>query len=299
MASGFSGRRIGAQELQVRRAPAKLGERRCDRCVVAVAGEVDEEQVFPATGARRPRLDARHRHAVPGEGLQQRVHRAGMVGCRHDQRGLVVSGRADLLAPEHPEARPVVGFVLDVGGEHRDGVGRCGDLAGDGGGLRLGDGEPRSLGVARDDDAGHGRQVPREPTDALRERLGVRVDPLHRRQVRSAREQVLLDAQLHLAHHRQVGRAHQVERAAHGALSRVFDWDDREVAATRLRGAEGLVDRAFGHRLDECAEMPGDRGVRERARRTEIGDRKATLEREAGRHDLAEDPGHGLVGKRT
>src|SRR6476469_10075616 len=73
-----SGERSGvrAQQLEERRALAELGERSGDGRVLAVPGEVHEEQVFPQAGARRARLEARHRHAVLRERLEQRMDRA-------------------------------------------------------------------------------------------------------------------------------------------------------------------------------------------------------------------------------
>ena len=82
-----------------------------------------------------------------------------------------------------------------------------------------------------------------EPLHALRERLRVRIDLRHLAQRCRVRQQVLPDAQLDLAADRQVGRAHQVERAAHRALGRVLDGHDRVVGLPALAGAEDLVDR--------------------------------------------------------
>ena len=58
------------------------------------------------------------------ERLEQLMHRARPVRARHHERRLVAAGRADLLAAEHPEARRVVGLVLDVRRERRKAVDR-------------------------------------------------------------------------------------------------------------------------------------------------------------------------------
>jgi hypothetical protein len=58
-----------------------------------------------------------HAQAVLGEGLEHVVQRAGLVLDEHQQRGAIVARRREQLAPEHQEARGVVGTVLDRAGD--------------------------------------------------------------------------------------------------------------------------------------------------------------------------------------
>ncbi len=203
------------------------------------------------------------------------------------------------MSPEHPEARRVVRLVLDVRREHGDAVNCRGDLARDRRGVFFLRGEARSLGVAGDGNARNRRQVAREPLRALRKRLRMRVDLDDAIEAGCVRQQVLLHAQLDLAADRKLGRVHQVERAADGALRGVLDGNHAVVGPARLARAENLVDARARQRIDELAEMLADGRVAERARRTEVCDAQALLECQACRHHLAEDADDRRVGQRA
>ena len=122
---------IRSQQLQERRALRAARPARRPPARRPMAVEVDEEQVLPQAGARRPRFEPRHADAVPGERLEQRVHGARAVLRRHHQRRFVAPGRRDAVPAEHPEARRVVRLVLDVRREHVEAVDRRRGLAGD------------------------------------------------------------------------------------------------------------------------------------------------------------------------
>src|SRR5512139_1034573 len=112
--------RIRTQALVERALLLQFAERGRDLRVVGVAFDVDVEVVLPGADARRPRLQARHRHAVRRQRLEHVEHRAGAVRHRQDQRRLVARRRSRWLRglrAEHDEARPVVGIVLDVRGD--------------------------------------------------------------------------------------------------------------------------------------------------------------------------------------
>ena len=156
----------------------ELGERRRHRRVVAMADEVDEEQVFPQAGARRARLEARHRHAVLRERLEQlRSTAPGRFGADITSDVSSWPDGADLLATEHPEARRVVGLVLDVRRERSRG--RRSRPHSRRRSRRRPPRPPRAraasalLATATRGTAG---QMLREPLHALRERLRVRID---------------------------------------------------------------------------------------------------------------------------
>src|SRR5438132_47015 len=88
----------------------------------------------------------------------------------------------------------------------------------------------------------------------------------------------------------------EVSSRPEGARGGVVDAHDRVVGLTRLGGTENFVEGCVGLGVDEIPEMPGNRGVAERSCRPEIRDAKFLLERETGRHDLAENGGDGVVG---
>ncbi len=141
--------------------------------------------------------------------------------------------------------------------------------------------------------------VCREPVHALRERLGVRVDPRHVGQRARIGQEVLLNAQFDLAAHGQVGRAHEVERSSDRAFGGILDRHDRIVGLAALDGAEDLIDRRIRRRVDERAEVLRDRRVAECSRGSQVGNAQLLLERQACRHDFAEYAGHGRVGQRS
>src|SRR5207302_9404700 len=66
-----------------------------------------------------------------------------------------------------------------------------------------------------------------------------------------------------------------------------------------LHRAEDLVDRGRGKRFGGEAEMLQRRALAEGAPGPEVGDRDRALEREARRHDLAEEERHGLGSERA
>ncbi len=66
---------------------------------------------------------------------------------------------------------------------------------------------------------------------------------------------MLADAQLDLADHRQLGLAHEIERASHRPLGRVLDWHHRVVGLPRFGCSEDLVDRRVRLGVHEVAEM--------------------------------------------
>src|SRR5215470_3356397 len=127
----------------------------------------------------------------------------------------------------------------------------------------------------------------------------MRVDTRHRAEGRHGGQQMLRDAQLDLADDDQLGLAHEVQRAADGALGGVLDGHHRVVGLAGFSSAEDFVDRRVGLGVDEIAEMPSDGGMAERTRRPQVGDAQPALEREARRHHLAENAGNRLVGQRA
>ena len=87
-------------------------------------------------------------------------------------------------------------------------------------------------------------------------------------------------------------------RAADGAFGRILDRHHGVVRLAAVDRAEDVVERRRRHRLDERAEVLGDRGVAERAGGPEVGDAQRLLERAARRHDLAEHAGDGSLRQR-
>ena len=94
-------------------------------------------------------------------------------------------------------------------------------------------------------------------------------------------------------------RQEHVERVdVDGALARVLDRRDAEVRGAAFDLVEHLVDRRHRQRVHGVAEVLEHGRLRERALRPEIGDLERLLLREAGGHELAEQPHHLLVAQR-
>ncbi len=142
-----------------------------------MAGDVDEEVVFPRAALVGARLDLgevyaalgqRHEHLEQGAGVG-----AGFVAEEDEEAGHVAAtadGAAGLFA-EDEEAGGVVGLVLDVTGLDGDAVVLGRELVGEGGGagLLLGDLDG-ACGAGGLDELGV-RHVAGEPLAALREGL--------------------------------------------------------------------------------------------------------------------------------
>src|SRR6185437_16219841 len=116
---------------------------------------------------------------------------------------------------------------------------------------------------------------------------------------RHLRHEVVVDAHDHLAAHLERALRHEVERAAHRALGGVLHRHDAEVAGARLHLAEHLVDGGDRHGVGGEAEVLQRRALAERAARAEVGHGDGALEREARRHDLAEEERHRLGRERA
>ena len=69
---------------------AQLGQGRRELRIIGVADQVDVEVILPLTLSSRAGLETLHRYAMPGQGLDQRMHRARSVRHRQDERGLVL-----------------------------------------------------------------------------------------------------------------------------------------------------------------------------------------------------------------
>ena len=101
----------------------------------------------------------------------------------------------------------------------------------------------------------------------------MRVHPGHRVEHHIPGQQILHDPQLDLADDRERSLAHEIERAADGALGRILHGHDGVVGAPALGGAEHLVDRTAGLGDHGITEMTRDCGVAVGAGRPEIRDR--------------------------
>ncbi len=83
-----------------------------------------------------------------------------------------------------------------------------------------------------------------------------------------------------------------------GALARVLDRRHAEIRRAAFDLVEHLVDRRHCQRMHGVAEVLEYGGLRERALRPEVCDLQRLLLREAGGHQLAEQPHHLLVAQR-
>jgi hypothetical protein len=206
--------------------------------------------------------------------------------------------RSRLELPEHEETRGVVRIVLDRARQEFQLVARGGGFSRNRAGARLLACPARGFGVGADRHALGARQVLVEPAVALRERLGVRIDALHRAQVAPARHQVLLDAQLDLAADPERRDQQEVQRAADRALGGILRRHHGELRRAGLAAPEHLVDGGSRARLDRAAEMLAHRLLAEGALGPEVGDAQLLLQPAAGGNDLAEHARGGLRGQR-
>src|SRR5690606_19865782 len=78
-AGSGNGNRIGAEHLDFSRVRLQLGQCRLHGCIFDMAGQIDEEAVFPLGLVRGPRLDAVHADAMPRERAEHIEQRAGLV----------------------------------------------------------------------------------------------------------------------------------------------------------------------------------------------------------------------------
>src|SRR5712692_7482705 len=109
----------------------------------------------------------------------------------------------------------------------------------------------------------------------------------------------MVDAHDDFAAHLHRRLRHQVERAADRAFGRVLHGHDAEIRGARFDRAEDVVDRGGGERVGGEAEVLQGRALAEGALGPEVRDRDGALEREARRHDLAEEERDGLRGERA
>ncbi len=115
-----------------------------------MALDVDKEDIIPVAAARGTRLDAGHADAVFGQRRQQAMQAAGLVADRHQQTGLVLAGRRDVLFADHQKTGGVVRLVLDVVRQNVQAVELGGGLTGNGRRGLLAARQTRRLGVAAD-----------------------------------------------------------------------------------------------------------------------------------------------------
>ena len=246
-----------------------------------------------------PRFDAVHADRASRQRFEDLVERAGLVADEHQQRGAVVARGRERGAADHQEAGGVVGAVFDRAGHHFQAVGVGRVLAGDGRGV---------VGVARaaggfsvtDDgvflDLG---QVLPQPGFALRQRQRVRIHALDVFDMTGARQQILVNAQLHLAADHQRRGQEQIERGLDGAGAGVLHRHHAEIGVARSDFVEHFLHRRQRQRLGRMTEVLVDRLLRERALGAEEADFQRLLLGQAGGHDFAEQPHQHFVRQRA
>ena len=133
------------------------------------------------------------------------------------------------------------------------------------------------------------RQVLAQPVPALREGLGLRVDPLDLAPLAPA-EQAVVDPQPDLGPDLQARQPDEhLERVGDPAVGRILQRDDPELDVAAVDLLEDRGDRADRDVLDGLAEL-GDRGeVAVAVLRPEAGDPQRPLQRPRAAHQLAED----------
>src|SRR4030095_10638879 len=149
LALGGRRRRVRAEDLQVERAPLDAGARLLDAPLLAVALEVEEEDVLPRPPAVRTRLDLDEVDAVRRERTQHVREDAHLVAHgEHERRAVVARGLRDVLRADDEEAREIPGLVLDRAREGGEAVHLRRGLRGDRRDAGLGPGALRGTRVA-------------------------------------------------------------------------------------------------------------------------------------------------------
>ncbi len=272
-----------------RRERRRLGEGERHLRLVAMAFEIDEEDVLPGLALEGPRLDRGQVHAVLRERRQQPVQRAGLVPPHGEaDRREVVSARPGRRASKHHEAGRIVAPVFDGRLDRRKAPGLGGEGASDGGDAGVTPGETRGRCSAGGLYAIHPGQMRLEPLTTLGKRLGDRRHALHIRQAAAAREQVMDDAEHDLAADRRLRLDQRIECGRHHALRRVLDGHDGEVCVAALHRDHHIRDGGLGQQLGLATELLARREVAEGPFGSEIGDAQRPFEAAHDADDLAE-----------
>ena len=264
-----------------------------------VALQVDIKIVFPLARAGRPGFKPGHRHAVLLERHQDVVHRARLVGHRHDQADAVTAGGLRRLQrlgqADHREPGAVEGIVLDrMGGDVQAEL-AGGPFAGDAGPGRVAGGQPCAFRVARHRAPLRLRQVLGEPALALRQCLRMRQHDFDSGGRIRQPQQVMAHQQADFPDDVQRRLQQQVERTGDHAFAVVLHRDHAEIRGAGRGGVEHFVEIDARHVVDARAEELHRGLLAERPRRAQVSDALRRLERPASRHHFAPDGRDVLV----
>ncbi len=262
--------------------------------------DVDEKQVVPFPAARGARFDSSHADVVASERLEQPIERTRRlrVTGREQQRRLVFSARREQLAADHEKTRRVVFGVFDLGHDDVETIHLRRSLTRDRGRAVLVARPTGRLCIAAYGNAFDARQMLVQPMPALSKGLLVRTDAQDFLEPVHASHQMLMNAQLDLAANLERRGDEHIERVVDRALGRILDRYDTEVRVSRLHLFEDFADRGQRQRAHRVPEVLQHRLLRERPLRPEECDFERLLLREAGGHDLAEQPYDLLVAQR-
>ena len=138
-----------------------------------------------------------------------------------------------------------------------------------------------------------------EPFVALGQGLGVGIH-LHRLgRGAGLAQQELVDAQVHFAANLERCFQQQIQRGSHCTAGGIFHRHHAIIDRAGLDIAEHFVDRSAGFGLCGMAEMLDGGSLAEGAFGTEISHSERFFQRQAGRHDFAEQARHGFAGQRA
>ena len=190
-------------------------------------------------------------------------------------------------------------LVFDVLGQDVEPVGLGRGAAGHRGGELLALGQLGGGGRRDDLDLGRLREVLAQPVAALREGLGLGIDPPDLAPL-AASEQAMVNPQPDLGPDLQVGELDEhLERVGDPAVGRVLQGDDAELDVPAVDLLEDGGDRADGDVLDGLAKFRHRGQVAVAVLGTQAGDAQGPLERPGAAHQLAEDQPQRLDGKRA
>jgi hypothetical protein len=108
----------------------------------------------------------------------------------------------------------------------------------------------------------------------------------------------MVDPHLHLAANPQRRLQKHIQGVIDHALGGIFHRHHPVIGGTGLDLAEHFINGPHRDAVDRFAEMLERRGLGKGAFRAEKGDAQRFFQRQTGRHDLAEQPGHFFVAER-
>jgi hypothetical protein len=295
----FRGVGIGAEQFHERAVLAQFLESIGDFVILAMAAEIDVEDVFPVLLFRGARLDFRHVDFELVEGLQGADEGTGFVlDGEKNGSAVVAGGRAGFFADDE-EAGGIGGAILDRGIEDGEAMKLGCEGSTECGGTMIGVfiGKLGGLGGRGNfDHVGIG-EIFQNPVTALAEDLRVRVEGFDFF-AWDGGHQVVFDAEQNLRADVERGIDEEIERVRDGTLGGVLDGDHAVVGASARDLIEDIGEVRLRRIMNRVAEFFDGGLMSPSALGAEVGDFEIVFEGESGGHDFAVDGADGFSGRR-